>query len=123
MKSGAENRLHWAASVLVALFVLLAWAAQPAGVNAAAANQGAELFKGKCAGCHGPDGKGQTSMGKMMHLKDLGSGEVQKQSDTEIHEIIAKGKRPMPAFGSQLKQEQINELVAYIRDLGKKENK
>jgi mono/diheme cytochrome c family protein len=27
----------------------------------------------------------------------------------------------MPAFGSELNQAQINELVAFIRDLGKKE--
>jgi mono/diheme cytochrome c family protein len=87
------------------------------------ASKGQETFKGKCAGCHGPDGKGQTAMGKMMKLKDLGSADVQKMSDTELHDIIAKGKSAMPAFGSQLKKEQIDELVAYIRGFGKKEKK
>jgi mono/diheme cytochrome c family protein len=121
MKSAADRRLHWAALALFAAFVVFVWAALPAAVNAVPANQGAELFKAKCAGCHGPDGKGQSSMGKMMHLKDLGSAEVQKMPDKEIHDMIAKGKTPMPAFGSELNQAQINELVAYIRDLGKKE--
>lgn len=121
MKSSAEYRLYWAALALPILVAVLVWAALPAAVNAVPANQGAALFKGKCAGCHGPDGKAQTSMAKMMHLKDLGSADVQKKTDTEIHDLIAKGKGSMPAFESQLKPEEIKELVAYIRELGKKE--
>ena len=37
-------------------------------------------YKAKCATCHGPDGKGDTAMGKTMKVKDLGSADVQKQS-------------------------------------------
>ena len=121
MKSVAESRTRWIVSALSALLALLVWAVLPGGIKAAPANQGAELFKGKCAGCHGPDGKGQTSMGKMMHLKDLGSADVQKMTNAQIYDVIAKGKSPMPGFGSQLSKEQINELVTFIRDLGKKE--
>ena len=84
------------------------------------ASKGQEVYKSKCAGCHGPDGKGQTSMGKMMKVKDLGSAEVQKQSDKELYDIIAKGKSPMPGFASQLKESQIDDVVAYLRELGKK---
>ena len=120
MKHGAEYRLHWAVLALFAAFVLLAWAASPAAVDAVPAQSGAELFQEKCASCHGAEGKAQTSMAKMMHLKDLGSADVQKMTNKEIHDIIAKGKSPMPAFGNQLKPDQINELVTYIRDLGKK---
>jgi mono/diheme cytochrome c family protein len=122
MKPTARRRLHGA--ILVALFLgfgVLVWAALPDGVNAVPANQSSGLFKDKCAGCHGPDGKGQSSMGKMMHLKDLGSADVQKKTDKELREIVANGKSPMPAFGSQLKPAQINELVAFVRDLGKKQ--
>ena len=121
MRSTKDLRLRWMVLVVVGLSTVLAWAALPTGVNALPADQGAELFKDKCAGCHGPDGKGQSSMGKMMHLKDLGSADVQKKTNKELSDIIAKGKSPMPAFGSQLKQAQINELVTFIRDLGKKE--
>jgi cytochrome c6 len=78
----------------------------------AAANKGAELFASKCQMCHGPHGKNGP-----MHLKDLGSEEVQKLSNAEIHEIISKGKMPMPAFGNKLSKAQINELVSYIRSL------
>ena len=121
MRSTKELRLGWMVLVVVAVFIVLAWAALPTRVNALPGNQGAELFKDKCVGCHGPDGKGQSSMGKMMHLKDLGAADVQKKTNKELSDIITKGKSPMPAFGSQLNHEQINELVAFIRDLGKKE--
>ena len=35
------------------------------------AADGAAVFKAKCATCHGPDGAGQTSIGKSMKIKDL----------------------------------------------------
>lgn len=120
MKSRADRKLKWMG---LALFLGLAVAvtmALPSGVNAAT-SKGATIFKSKCAGCHGPDGKGQTAMGKMMHLKDLGSPEVQKMSDAELHKLITEGKSPMPAFGKQLSKTQITEVVEYIRSLGKKE--
>ena len=106
---------------MAAAFALLVAMALPSGTSAAG-SKGAELFKSKCASCHGPDAKGQTPMGKMMKIKDLTSEEVQKQSDAELHEIIAKGKKPMPEYGSKLKKEEIDELVAYLRELGKKKS-
>jgi mono/diheme cytochrome c family protein len=76
-------------------------------------------YKAKCATCHGPDGKGDTAMGKTMKVKDLGSDEVQKQSDTEMTTIIEKGKKPMPGYEGKLTKEQIDGLVKYIRSLKK----
>ena len=81
---------------------------------------GAALYKTKCAACHGPDGKGETAMGKANKLRDLGSPDVQKQSDTELTTIIENGKGKMPAYGKSLKAEQVKDLVAYIRSLGRK---
>jgi len=96
--------------------LLLAFAFVPA----ARSDDGAALYKQKCAACHGADGAGQTGMGKSMKLRDLGSADVQKQSDAELTTIIAKGKNKMPAFEAKLKPEEIKSLVAYIRSLGKK---
>jgi cytochrome c6 len=84
------------------------------------AQDGATLFKSKCAMCHGPDGKGDTFMGKKLSVRDLSSPDVQKQTDAELNAIITKGKDKMPAFGGKLSAEQINQLVAHIRELGKK---
>ncbi len=82
-----------------------------------AAETGAELFKSKCAACHGPDGKGQTAMGKNLKLRDLSSEEVQKQSDGELKTIVENGKGKMPAFKGKLNDEQIEALMQYIRSL------
>jgi mono/diheme cytochrome c family protein len=70
--------------------------------------------------CHAADGSGDTAMGKKMKLRDLRSADVQKQSDVQLAEIIAKGKPPMPAYEKQLDKKKIDEVVAYIRELGKK---
>lgn len=80
---------------------------------------GETLYKSKCAGCHGADGKGQTAMGKASNIRDLGSADVQAQSDDAIAGIIGNGKGKMPAYGKSLKADQIKELVAYIRTLKK----
>jgi cytochrome c6 len=81
---------------------------------------GPQLYKTKCAGCHGADGKGDTAVGKADKMRDLGSADVQKQSDDELSGIISAGKGKMPAYGKSLKPDQVKSLVAYIRDLAKK---
>jgi len=81
--------------------------------------QGADTYKAKCAMCHGPNGAGDTVMGKNLKLRDLGSADVQKQSDDDLATIIGKGKNKMPAFDGKLTKDQINDLVKYIRTLKK----
>ena len=83
------------------------------------ADEGGALFKTKCAACHGADGKGETPVGKASKLRDLGSEDVQKQSDSELTTIVSNGKNKMPAYGKSLKPEQIKDLVAFVRSLKK----
>jgi mono/diheme cytochrome c family protein len=78
---------------------------------------GAADFKAKCAACHGADGKGETPMGKKLNIKDLGSDDVQKMHDSELNNIISKGKDKMPGYEGKLSKEQIEDLVKYIRTL------
>lgn len=81
---------------------------------------GEALYKSKCAACHGPDGKGDTAVGKANKINDLGSADVQKQSDADLTATISNGKGKMPAYGKSLKPDQVKDLVTYIRSLGKK---
>ena len=83
------------------------------------ANDGAAVFKSKCAMCHGADGSGNTTMGKNMKLRDLGSADVQKQTDAQLTAIIADGKAKMPAYKAKLSAAEITAQVAYIRGLKK----
>ena len=89
-------------------------------VPSKAQETGESLFKGKCAMCHGPDGAGKTIMGEKLKIPDLQSADVQKKSDAELKAVIAKGKDKMPAYEGKLSKEQIDSVVAFIRDLGKK---
>lgn len=84
-----------------------------------AADTGPEIFKSKCQMCHGPNGDASTTMAKNMKLRDMGSADVQKQSDSDLKNTIEKGKGKMPAFGSKLSSTQIDDLVKYIRSLKK----
>jgi cytochrome c6 len=85
----------------------------------AAADDAAATYKTKCAMCHGADGKGDTPAGKKMGAHDFGSAEVQKMSDADLTQAIAKGKNKMPAYTGKLKDTEITALVAYVRQLGK----
>ena len=82
-----------------------------------AADTGADVFKTKCASCHGADGKGETTMGKNLKLKDLGSAEVQSKSDADLTKLIEDGKKPMPAYKGKLTDDQIKDVVKYIKDM------
>ena len=83
------------------------------------AGAGADTFKAKCAACHGATGAGDTTMGKNLKLRDMGSADVQKQTDDELATIIGKGKGKMPAYDGKLTKEQVGEVVKFIRSLKK----
>ena len=84
------------------------------------AESGHDIFKRRCAGCHGANGAGDTTIGKHLKLRDLRSPDVQKLTDEELAQITSKGKPgKMPAFESKLTKEQIGELVEFIRSVKK----
>lgn len=78
---------------------------------------GSDTFAAKCASCHAADGSGSTTVGKKMAVRNLGSAAVQKQTDQQLYDITANGKKKMPAYGKKLTAAQIKDLVAYIRSL------
>jgi cytochrome c6 len=90
-----------------------------ASASFAAAPGAADTYKSKCATCHGPDGKGETTIGKAMKVRDLTSADVQKQTDTELQKVISDGKGKMPAYKAKLSVADISSLVAFIRGLAK----
>jgi cytochrome c6 len=102
---------------------LFAWPL-PAVLNAA--RTAAENYKKHCTSCHGPDGKAQTRLGRKSGAKDLSDKPaVAKLSDDDIFKTIkngrtnAKGEEKMEAFGDDMSDAEITELVAYVRTLAK----
>jgi mono/diheme cytochrome c family protein len=84
---------------------------------AVAQGSGAEIYKAKCAMCHGADGSASTGMGKTMALKPLSSPEVQGLSDADLTALITNGKGKMPAYKGKLSDADISAVVKYVRTL------
>jgi mono/diheme cytochrome c family protein len=88
-----------------------------------ATEDGAALFKTKCAACHGKTGAGDTPIAKAKNIKDLGSADIQKMTDAELTDMIANGG-PNKVKGHDYKakgltDDQIKALVTFIRTLKK----
>ena len=85
----------------------------PAQENAAG------LYKTKCALCHAPDGSGSGPVGKQLNVPSLRSREVQTQTNDQWIQVTENGKGKMPAYKGRLSDEQIRQLITYIRELPK----
>jgi len=88
-----------------------------ANAAGARAQEAADLYKSKCQVCHGADGKGDTAAGKKLGVKDFHSPEVAKMSESELFDITKKGKDKMPPYDKKLTDDQIKQLVKYVRTL------
>jgi cytochrome c6 len=80
---------------------------------------GAAIFKSKCVLCHGADGTSNTPLGKQLQAANLHSKDVQKLSDAELHKIVHDGQNNMPAFADQLSDEEITQVLKYVRRMAK----
>jgi len=87
--------------------------------GSAGAEDTAAVYKTKCLSCHAADGTG-SPIGKKMGARDFHDPELAKQTDQQLNDAIAKGKNKMPKYDGKLTADQIKQLVAYVRELGKK---
>ncbi|MBI5070906.1 MAG: c-type cytochrome [Deltaproteobacteria bacterium] len=78
------------------------------------AADGAEIYRRRCAGCHGADGGGGPRK-----LKDLASPEVQGKGDQELFDAVARGTpdRKMAGFRGRLADAEIKAAVEHLRTL------
>ncbi|HLV02614.1 MAG TPA: c-type cytochrome [Acidobacteriota bacterium] len=76
--------------------------------------KGGELYRQYCAMCHLPDGRGSQGIGAASFV---GPESPLAKSDDELKAIISAGKddKGMPPFGSTLSLEEIQDVVAYLR--------
>jgi len=90
------------------------------------ASRGERLYYGLCVTCHGPDGRGSWRASLFLirpgNLAD--AARLDQRSDQYLVDIIKTGGAPigrpgMPAFGAALSDEEIRELVAYVRGLSR----
>jgi mono/diheme cytochrome c family protein len=105
------------------LILLFAAGASLVAQESTKSSGGQAIFKSKCVLCHGVDGSGNTPLGKQLQAANLRSKEVQKLSNEKLHQIVHDGQANMPAFADQLSEEEINQVVKYVRVLGKSAKK
>ena len=85
---------------------------------------GADLAKGKsiygdkCLKCHGEKGKGDGRKAADLEKKPADytdKAKMAKFTDEDLKKAVKEGKKPMPAFGKKLSDEEIDGVIAYIR--------
>jgi putative heme-binding domain-containing protein len=83
--------------------------------NAPAIDHGREIYNQTCTTCHGPDG----AAGEMGPALGAPARRYAQGSDTQIFEAIKNGipGTQMPPFGTQLGDDDIWKVAAYIRGL------
>lgn len=81
-----------------------------------------KIYSYDCLLCHGDKGDGKTDLAKDMGLvmTDLTNpATLAGQSDQQIFEVIKKGKGKMPSEEGRAKEDELWNLVIYIRSLSK----
>lgn len=94
--------------------------------HAADVEQGKKLYGQFCASCHGQSGKGDGPAAAALNPKprDHTNKEYMSQlSDDDLLNVIKNGgasvgKSPlMPPWGASIKDDQIKDIIAYVRTL------
>jgi mono/diheme cytochrome c family protein len=95
-----------------------------AAVGLVQAQDAKALYEKECGKCHGPDGKGETKMGKKLGAKDYTDPKVQDaMKDDKAFKAIKEGMKDgekvlmKPLEGAT--DEQIKALIAYMRTFKK----
>lgn len=81
---------------------------------------GADLYKQHCRSCHGNEGYGDGSKAAELEteMRELGSSEVQAQSDGALYYKAIIGKDEMPNFEKKIRSEEDQWMVVkYLRSL------
>ena len=71
---------------------------------------GAGLYTKHCANCHGANGKAMLDGTPDLHISQLMS-----KTDEQLANTIKMGRSIMPGYQGLMSQEQIEDVVAYLR--------
>ena len=120
--SGMVLAVAW---ISILLFTL--WVATASAASNDNPGKGKAIFTQSCASCHGLAGKGDGAAAAALNPKPANLTDkavMSKLDDAALTKVITKGgtalgKSPlMPAF-SQLKDQDVKDLISYIRSLAK----
>jgi mono/diheme cytochrome c family protein len=101
-----------AAAALLASTAAYAQGAGAGGGRGGFTEQGGEaLFKNVCQGCHMPDARGAVGAGMYPALAKDPKLEVAGYPIA----VVTNGQKAMPAFGGMMSDQQIADVVTYVR--------
>ncbi len=81
--------------------------------------QGGDVYKAKCASCHGATGVPNPAMAKAMGIKPASDPAVKGKSEAQTIAVTANGAGKMPSYKGKLTDAQIKAAVDYFRTLAK----
>jgi mono/diheme cytochrome c family protein len=83
--------------------------------------RGKSIFESRCRPCHGPEGKGNGPLSDPAHpAADLTAGvKADWPPDGVLFYRVWNGKRPMPAFRSQLSRDEVWTVLQHVKRLKK----
>ena len=104
--------------------IILTLALMAAGIIAAPAADVKENWEKNCAKCHGPDGKGETKLGKKSEVKDMTDAKWQSDLQEEkafqsVKGGIKDGEKIRMKAAEGLTDEEIKALIVYARTFKK----
>jgi cytochrome c6 len=84
----------------------------PSVIQAASTIEGKKIYDRNCAMCHGAEG-----LSVMASAPNFKYGEGLFKSDFSLVDHVKRGKNACPAFIGILREQQIFDVVAYLRTL------
>ena len=81
-------------------------------VSAADIGRGAQLYRLHCASCHGP-----TGVSAMPGTPNVARGTTLMQPDTLLLASIRSGRNAMPGYVGILKDQEILDVIAFMRTM------
>jgi mono/diheme cytochrome c family protein len=95
--------------------------AQPTLSESGDPTKGKIIYETNCVICHGERGKGDGLLGATLRPPptDLTGPVAKAKSDMDLRTVILEGRGVMPAWKTRLKEQDIQNVLAYIRSLGK----
>lgn len=81
--------------------------------------RGKRIFAKHCAGCHGPEGKGDGYLLLGPDPANLTRPATKKKPDAMLLETIHEGRPNMPSWKGRLSEDESRAVLAYIRAIKK----
>ncbi len=82
--------------------------------------KGKIIYENNCLICHGEHGKGDGLLGASLRPPptDLTGPGTRAKSDKDLRAVIHDGRGVMPAWKTRLNEQDMHNVLAYIRNLG-----